>query len=219
MPLPNKLTDLLRVAGHEVARDPCGALTLARRQEIWTALGPVRRRGRRALRGPGLLRRFAVASQCVRQALPLWEGSRREDDMPQRLLQTAERYLARRVPFAKAKKLIGEGWLHADNVSVELADRNDLKGQSVTLVCYAASRALLVAVWDERFEPGMPPFAGEDTYGSGDPESMDVSYLVAAARSGGWPTQGDPGVKRRREFWRWYLEQAVSDAWNSVSRE
>jgi hypothetical protein len=67
----------------------------------------------------------------------------------------------------------------------------------------------------EKYNLLVDPSSGEE-YGSGDPESMDVAYLTAAAVSGDWPYKKGPGVEARRKFWHWYLRRAVPKAWASV---
>lgn len=218
MSLPATLADLLRAGAREVDRDPCGALTLQRRHENVLALGPYQQRGQGVLRGPGLRRRFALAAGCVRHALPLWEAKLPEDDTPHRLLRAAEAHLAKPRPRARMKGLIDEGWLHGDNVSGEFADRDDKDGLMVALLAYAASRAVWVALHDERYRLLVGPEAGGWEYGTGDPESEDAALLVSVAVSGGWPNStGTGGTERRRKYWRWYLRRAVPAAFESVS--
>lgn len=133
--------------------------------------------------------------------------------MPQRLIRAGEKYLAKRLGAADAEALIGLGWVHGDDIDGELANREGAPSVNAGLVCHAASRALLVAVWDERFEPHRPPPDWTGRYGSFDPESMDASYLVAAVVTGSWPNQENSDVEKRRAFWRWYLRKAVPRAW------
>src|SRR2546423_571566 len=99
MSLPAALTDLLQIAAKEVARDPCGALTLQRRHDICLALGAYRPRGSGAIRGVGLRRRFNLAARCVRHVLPLWKAKLPEDKTPQRLLAGAETHLGKRFTY------------------------------------------------------------------------------------------------------------------------
>jgi hypothetical protein len=133
--------------------------------------------------------------------------------MPQRLLRAGEEYLARRITAAQAEDLINAGWVHGDGIDGDLANRPGAQAVNVGLVCHAASRALLVAVWDERFDPNQPPPDWIGRYGSFDPESMDASYVVAAVVTGRWPNEKDSDVEKRRAFWRWYLRKGVPRAW------
>jgi hypothetical protein len=215
MSLPAALADLLQIAAKEVAGDPCGALTLQCRHDICVALGAYRPRGSGAIRGVGLRRRFNLAARCVRHVLPLWKAKLPEDKTPQRLLAGAETHLGKRFTYEQAKALIDEGWVHADDVGCEFGDRKDPEGFRVALVCYAASRAVSVAFRDERYHLLVDPASG-GKYGSGDPESMDVAYLAAAAISGGFPNPKGLGTEARREYWRWYLRQAVPAAFASA---
>src|SRR5262249_36307801 len=150
MALPSELTGLLREAARDVARDPFGALTLQRRNDIVLTLGPHRRSGRGVARGLGLRRRFALAARCVRYALPAWEATLPEDATPQCLLAGAEAPLTRPRPLADIRALIDHGWAHGDAVSGAFADRDDDEGLFVALLAHAASRALWVAPRDER---------------------------------------------------------------------
>jgi len=46
--------------------------------------------------------------------------------------------------------------------------------------------------------------------------SWDESYLASMACAGGSAWAVSSSLEKRREFWQWYLEQAVPIAYNSV---
>jgi hypothetical protein len=212
--LTPKLKKLVRSAARELATEPLGALTLGNRYRLWVAAGPLFGGGGRAPLDAGLCFRTHLAAAAVRRVLPHWEAVLPADDYPQRLLKAAEQYLAGELSYEKAYDLVGLGWVHASKISAQLADRRAPGGRLTSLVGYAASRVLFVAVQDELFDPD--DVDDPESHGSGDPESMDASYMASAVAAGGFPEDKSSDVGARRQYWQWYLEEAVPRAWQAV---
>src|SRR5262245_7124676 len=110
MTIPDDLRTAIAEAERNLASNPHGALERCCRQRIWTALGP------RQACGPGHRRRTNLEVYCVRRILPAWEKLRPEDDMPQRVLQAIEDYMAGALDRKAARKLGDQAWTHSDKL-------------------------------------------------------------------------------------------------------
>ena len=50
-----------------------------------------------------------------------------------------------------------------------------------------------------------------------DPDDMDASFFAASVYANGAVWNLESGPLLRREFWEWWLKQAVPLSWNSIS--
>src|SRR5262245_60024742 len=116
MALSKDLEKVLHIALTGLATHPKGELILPHRKRIWTALGPRAHEGARAVLGVGLQRRTALAVQCARQVLPLWERALPGDRRPHQILALAEQYLMRRADFPAVFRTRGEFETALDNL-------------------------------------------------------------------------------------------------------
>jgi len=152
------------------------------------------------------VRRVYLAALAVRHVLPLWEKHFREDRQPHDMLEIAQAYVHGDVAYDMARRANEKGWVHADNVSAICFDRRDGPGQRAAFVCYAASKAVATALYDEMLALHRLECACE---GDIDPYELDAASYAAAAFAGGHVKAPETSKDRRREFWRWYLEAAV----------
>ena len=83
---------------------------------------------------------------------------------------------------------------------------------SPATVAFAACCALSTAAHDKSYV-GLPPDTDDDDLDSDD---WDASFMAAMASAGG--EVGDPAAsdERRRQFWLWYLRDAVPKAWQAT---
>jgi hypothetical protein len=153
-----------------------------------------------------------LAIAAVERVLPPWDGHFPGDDWPRRMIDAARGYLAGSVSFEEAERAWVEGWSRGDSVNNESFDRGDEQGIDLALVCYAASRAVFAALYDERFDPGRAAGSGEED-GEIEPDEQDAAYIAAAAVAGGYLKDPRSDKAARREFWEWYLAEAVPAAW------
>jgi hypothetical protein len=207
MTIPDDLRTAIPEAERNLASNPHGALELCCRQRIWTALGL------RQAFGPGHRRRTNLAVFCVRKILPAWEKLRPADDMPHRLLQAVDEYLAGTLDRKAAVRLWGKGQTHGDNVSYAGWKAKDRSMQRVCLVCCAAVATLAKATGDDK-----PPRFDVDvslTDRMLDAYQWDTSYYVSLFLGGGHPGKPGEDIGRRREFWQWYIHEAAPMAWQS----
>jgi hypothetical protein len=205
MTIPEELRTAISEAEGNLASNPHGALELCCRQRIWTALGP------RQAFGPGHRRRTYLAVACVRKILPAWEKLRPEDDMPHRLLQGVDDYLAGALDRKAARRLGGEGWTHSDNVSTWGWKAQDRSMQRVCTVCCAAVCALTAATGDDT--PSRLQVDASLTDAMLDAYEWDTSYYVSLFLAGRHPGKPGEDSGQRRQFWHWYIHEAAPMAW------
>jgi hypothetical protein len=176
--------------------DPRGHLPLGLRQAIWAALGGAGDEGRRA--------RARLAVLAARHVLPIWERACPGDRLPHRLLELAEQAMAGKLRPADADRELRAALPALDERTYRAAD------QAPIAAGYAAAHALTAAVSDEAFDPEHPdPDARDEDV---DPLDHDSSHLAAIAAAGGPPWHAGSDVERRRQFWRWWLDDAVPAA-------
>ena len=193
--------DLRRVLGQaEEALDASepGELPLPERRRIWDELG----QGPEDRGSPGHRRRTILDLIAVEHVKPLWDRAYPSDGTVQELLDAARQVLDGRQPAEWADELHSRRW-------VEITDRMGEDHQFVAgYVGTAACCALSTAAHDKSYA-NLP--ADTDDYEI-DSEDWDTSFLAAMAAAGG--EVGDPHASeaRRREFWQWYLREAVPAA-------
>lgn len=208
MPVPASMASVLADAENVLAAAPDGHLPLPYRRRIWCALGPLVLDGNRAVAGSGVRRRAALAIAAAEHVLPLWEGVRPGDSRPRAALALARQYLDGTADFRAAKRWQGKFLTDLDDlVAGEDSDPALRAG-------FAAAKAITTALHDELFEPAE---RDEDVSDEAlDPDQWDAAYFAAMSFAGGaiWEDGSDP--ERRREFWQWYLKDAVPRAWDAV---
>lgn len=98
--------------------------------------------------------------------------------------------------------------LHTDSIDVMTKDAPYIKAVYAGLSCVAAANTSL---YDDDLETiGLNEKAA-------DPQDWEASFLSSLACCGGavWEDEGDN--QKRREFWSWYLNQAIPFAWDTES--
>lgn len=225
--LPEEVQEAVERAYSAMLRHPQSALLPAYRQAIYAALGPLADPSTPIdpLNDPETYRvRLTLDLFTVRRVLPIWESEQPQARWPQRLLRIVEGVLQKTVNPEVA-------CTEADVASDQLDDHNFGKAESdaetaseepgskhisssAYFVCSAALEALYDACGLYRFDGD--PFSEQDTDDVLDAYSSDVAFWAADAYAGGlWDPQSDPS--RRREFWEWWLKEAVSSAWETAT--
>jgi len=199
------LARAVSLAADVLRSDQDGDLPLGYRQLIWSKMGPKLKKG-----GPatiGYTRRVTLAIATVRKVLPLWEHIAPDDPLPNQALEAAAR-----VSRGNASERT-QAWA----VYRDLFRNTDSLfalygyGQGVAL---AATFALRTAIKDEDFDLRRIDLALTDKMKSG--EEKDCTYCAAMAYADGRPGVEGASVEKRREFWTWWLEEAVPFAWTSA---
>lgn len=211
MLLPEELDVALKSAAEGLASHPRSELILPQRKRIWAALGPclMDKDGIRAVHGIGLQRRTTLAILCARHVRPVWEQVWPNDDDPHQMIKTAELYLNQALDFDSVEERKNQYLGKLDN----LLSKGE--HEAAINVGFAAGRAVFTALHDEDFDPHNidDDLMDEDL----DVNEWDASFNAAAAYAGGFPWEENSSSTRRREFWEWYLNEAVPLAWTSAS--
>jgi hypothetical protein len=148
------------------------------------------------------LARLAILS--AQHVLPIWQNARPNDDMPIQLLDIAESMLARGENRMVAEIAAEEGskWIdHLSDASGELAIEPQVlcAGQTVVASLYEAIG----------YDPFEDTLIGEnDTDADVDPFCSDAAKWAVAAYAGpSWLPRSN--LRKRREFWEWWLKKAI----------
>jgi hypothetical protein len=210
MMLPNELVNILDRARASLVSHPQHDLTLGFRRAIWGTMGPLADRtlGEETV---AWRRRVRLAKASAEFVLPLWDRVWPEDDTPRRLLAEADRVVGGRW----SPRVQGALWHRFfDNAALQFGgeDRDHRNAREVLL---SANQALATAMWDERFDPGVIDLGLTDA--EVDPDASDASAFACAAYAGGGVWDADSDSDRRREFWSWWLDEAVPNAHISVA--
>lgn len=150
-------------------------------------------------------RRFNLALRCITYVLPIWKNTYPDDEGVNRMLALAQKALENKVEKESAKKTAYNYWSEVD--SLEAETENQLRAASVG---YASINVVYVAVRDEIFNENM-----EDDFDE-DPFIWDTSFHSFLAYTG-FGGENPEGIEKNREFWRWYLDEAVPEAYQSIN--
>lgn len=143
---------------------------------------------------------------CARKAWPVWRAHFCGDEQPILLVSDAESHLQGRATTLTAERLA--------SIKTYLDDKFVLGDGVFPAIyagfsCWAAARGVIIGL--EAHDTAKSELELE-------PESWHASYLASLALTGGavWEEAGsNPSI--RREFWLWYLSDAVSDACSKVA--
>jgi hypothetical protein len=199
--LPPELQRAIDDAKATLAGDPEARVPLPERGAIWHALGDVG-----ALGGPGHRRRARLAELAVEKVEPFWRETYPGDDTVRRMLEAARGAVA-----GEGDEQALDAWI--DDFWDEIAERTtDEPRFRASYVGRGACAALRTATEDEAY--GYPD-EGRDDHDL-DIEAWDASWWSALAYGGGTTGEAAYRPERRREFWEWYLDEAVPAAWRSA---
>ncbi len=199
MTIPSRLQNLIQLAIESVYRHPQHDLNLGYRHAIWAAFGD-----------NGHKKRTALAISTVRHVLPIWNQKFRLDDRPQQILTLASKVISGDISQYSAEKYCQTMWREMQQLGY------DDSGMAFTVGC-AAVASLDTAIRDENFDPDDIDFSLTDNR---DIEGNDAAFFAACAYANGavWETiSGKSDNSKRLEFWSWWLNVAVENAWETVA--
>ncbi|MEC4816043.1 MAG: Imm5 family immunity protein [Scytonema sp. PMC 1069.18] len=201
MSVPSQLQNLIQEANKSLYRHPQHDLNLGYRHAIWAAFGE-----------NGHLRRTALALSTVRHVLPIWNQQFSNDDKPQQVLTLAEKVISGDVSKALAEKESKQLWREIQQLGY------DDSGIAFSVGC-AAVASLDTAIFDENFDADEIDFNLTDEQ---DTEGNDTAFFAACAYANGpvWETiSGKSDSAKRLEFWSWWLNIAVPNAWEAIEED
>ncbi len=202
--IPVALQLALDEAEESIAASPEGELALPYRRRIWDALGE----GTEGHGSRGHRRRTALDLLTVERVQPIWDQTYPDDPSVAEVIDAARQVLDGRQSVDWADDLRGRAW-------VSFLNRMNADHQfPAGYVGAAATAALSTAARDKRYST--VPIDADDY--DLDSEDWDTSFMAAMASAGG--EVGDPVAsdERRRDFWEWYLQEAVPEAWRAAGR-
>lgn len=168
-----------------------GELTLPLRKRLWATITAGK---------PGPDRRIILTtldSLCVVHGQSFWLRKMGDANGLTRLLKVAE-------DVARGLITAEDGLKVRDAFYVDVVEDQEYEpGEYPTMFLgHAAANTVVTAAGTFTFDPRD---LREDR--DLDPEAYEPSFLVACAFAGGLAEEGDAG--RRRQFWQWYLNEAV----------
>ncbi len=201
MAIPSGLQNLIQDANKSLYRHPQHDLNLGYRHGIWAIFGD-----------NGHVRRTALALSTVRHVLPIWNQRFKNDDRPQQVITLTEKVISGEVSKAFAEKESQKFWREMQQLGY------DDSGMAFTVGC-AAVASLDTAIFDENFDPDEIDFNLTDNQ---DIEGNDAAFFAACAYTNGavWDTiSGKSDSAKRLEFWSWWLNVAVPNAWEIMEED
>lgn len=200
--LPPPLQRAVHDAASALEAAPPGHLSLRHRRRIWEALGEL---GGTHRPTPGHRRRAMLDLLTVEHVKPVWDEAYPGDPAVDEVLDAARRALSEGPPHDEGLEL-------ASRADIEFVDRpDDDVGFGPGYVGQGACAALMTAIGDKSYN-NVPLDADDEDL---DVDDWDASFFGELA-AGGEPDDPAVGPGPRREFWRWYLDEAVPAAWTSA---
>jgi len=199
------LVKLIAKALEEVSNSTNYELSFATRQDVLREMG-ASASGESGF-GPGWMRRINLCVEVVKPSLPLWEKHYGGRD-PHLMLELAEQYASGKCTKLEIRK-------KANSFNGGLDNSDIPERQEAFLVGKGAVCAAFVAIFDELLEAD-EGITQEELRDPQDPDHWDCAYWIAAAQAGGMPWEAPFNKIKYRDFWNWYLNVAVPNAWWSV---
>lgn len=212
MYVPNEMQALIDRGLFKIKNDSKHDLNLGFREAIYWSFGPYRF-GKKDSSIDGHKRRVALASIVTRRVLPIWVREWPTDTKPQTILTEVEQIMKtprNQVDEDVVSESLARYWEYIDNL---IERTRNLAG----IVGLAAVKTLSLALWDDFADSEDIDYELLD---SDEFTNNDTHFLAAAAYSGGPPYSialaQNSDAQKRHEFWEWWLNDAVTAAWNSV---
>lgn len=208
MTLPEILETALNDAKKALDSDMQNRLHLPFRQRIWHAMGPNLRDQKDIPFGVGLKRRTKLAILCAEKVMPIWFNKYPDDDDPVLIISTAEQVIEKQVDYDSGSKILDSFYVKTMNLRQEDA--------RPTLVGFCVSGALSTALVDctdsEQIDDNQTDF-------DNDPETWECSVFASMAYANDQPEIGLYEADKMYEFWKWYIDEAVPQAYEAYSDE
>lgn len=206
--MDEQVRNAVAVCRTEIEQDEQHRMSFASRRALLLTLGPQQRdaRGRCVELATGKRRRLLLALDASRRVASFWS---RDFGTPalDNLLGQIEGYLGGTVSIDDVRK-------KTDSLQGGLA--NDPRGKDQA---YLAGRAVAgtgwVAVGDELLAADEGA-SEEELADPEDPDLWDPAFFAAGAWAGGMPWTPSFSATAYRDFWQWYLDEAVPRAWRAV---
>lgn len=192
----------IRAARAALAEDPDGLLHAFCRRRIWLAMGPSDPLPKKMTAAHQC--RALLALYCAEKVLPIWvEKWPRRKKPPQLLIKALEVVRLGSDPVT-LKSEADHMWTAGEDVQYQYGAGPEAE------VLFALSRAVTVTYHDEYF--GEEDALQEVKDPLHDPWSWDAAYIAAEGHAQRHAPTPSETSARRREFWRFYLDEALPRA-------
>ena len=183
-------------------RRPDHVLLPVYRQAVYRAFVSDNKAGGQRARG-------LLAVLTARHVLPIWQREQPDDMMPEGLLATADGMMTGQIEAERVDTVINEAWEWLLGLRTERWGNPD---------AYNAGAAAVFALQEARGEG----FLEGVRIGDDDPDDEffepgtgDTALFAAAAFAGpSW--EGAPDPRKAREFWTWWLQEAIPTTWEAA---
>ncbi len=226
-----KIVDQLNIAREVMQRHPLYHVEPGYRYAIYAAMGPRLETITPTLQRPelgiyavsdtsGVRRRAWLGILTVRKVLPIWESlwpiaHVGKDNYPHRFLAFAEGAFSGVYSYEFLKEQL-DTWYKVEfsDSRYKMIERHIGDSNVASRICnmeHCAYTALCVVISDEDFDPVNIDFREQDL----DPWTFDVAHHASVAYAGEvWAPTLD--IHKNREFWTWWLDEAVPTAYSMV---
>ncbi|WP_252250538.1 Imm5 family immunity protein [Clostridium sp. ZBS13] len=203
-----KLSDILKIAEESLKLNENGELILPIRKKIWKSFGESKLVDNVKVEvSVGLQRRVELALLCADKVLDIWTNNVKNDDRPERLLEKAKEYIDGKCDIRCIDEILGDFYTDLENMMTEETELINYVGSVILRISALVSydEALIKGAHEEALE--------EDLDDDLDSYDWDASYYTALAYAGGAKWQEKSSSEKRREFWMWYIKEAVPQAY------
>lgn len=204
MALSEELLNVLELTRKEVLSHPNGELILPLRRIIWKTFGAFEIKEKyRASSTIGLKRRLKLATMCVEKVMNIWNEAFPNDKRPMRCIEVANEYVTGKTNYESI-------W---NEMSHFVTDLDNQGGEERYYLAVPVGRAA-ISVLDVAIKDESILVYGNDSRLDSDYDAYDwdTSFCVAIAYSGSGPWD-NTNIEKRREFWLWYINEAVPEAY------
>lgn len=184
---------------YEVENHPKGQLILPLRKKIYKYMGEHKSR-------------INLALLCVEKVIPTWSSVLSHDTMPSEILKCITEYLSGNQERSFLMGITDEFWTQIDTYLND-GDYSDHDNYDNAIYAgFTLIKASYVVLNDEKFhEDNDETVFDEDL----DAYTWDTSYFASLAYCESELFDETTKVQKRKEFWKWYLDEAISKAIHS----
>jgi hypothetical protein len=198
MEIPKSLLEVIKNATKYVERDSQNHLVLGYRQKIWSQFGP-RLNSKTPDSKKAHKKRTYLALQAFKKVLPFWVKKWPKDRLALNIFLEIEQFLDGKIQIKDFR---------AQELMTEMDNKGVVDGAECfeIMVGYCGVAAMQVAIFDEDFDEDNIDVLQKEPFDAFD---FDTAFIAEKVYS-----KGETDNRARKEFWQWYLNQAVISAWN-----
>ncbi|VBB06148.1 immunity protein imm5 [Lucifera butyrica] len=206
--MSTELLVMLDEAKRGVFSHPKGELVLPIRRKVWNKFGEYGAKDAgKVIQTIGLRRRAELDILCVKHVMNIWNSERPNDNRLIEILKMIDDYFNSNIGKDALRHIKNNFWTDCEEMLYE---------NESSMACYvgfATIGAVCTSYLDKSLvSDHIDSRVLDDEL---DPFSWDASYYAAIAYAGGASTEENSSIDKRREFWLWYLNEAVPKAYEA----